>query len=136
MLPASLELAAGFAVALCGAVALATLLHGRDDGLALAMLCAAVAYVACWGRRTRDSLTVGPVFWLCYNGFVEHRYGALGRPGIHDGIALGLLAASSLAPGLLRAATGLASARRRFQKGSLQPFEPPPPDRDDTSSWN
>lgn len=136
LLPASFAFAVAFTVAMVTTVALATLLRGHDRDAALALLCAAAAYVGCWSRGMRATPAIGPLFWLCYNAFVENRYGELGWHGARDAAALALLTAAGLVPALVRAATIALSARRRFQRGGLQPFIPPPADRRHTSRWN
>ncbi|MFC5905885.1 hypothetical protein [Streptacidiphilus monticola] len=136
VLPASLQLGVAFATALCAGIALASLLHGREGGLSLALLCIAAGYAACWARDVAAGLVVGPVFWLCYDGFVEHRYGVLGWHGASDLPALGFLCAAGLLPGLVRAVGLVCTVRRRFQRVTLKPFEPQLPEPGHPSTWN
>jgi hypothetical protein len=49
------------------------------------------------GMRTRTALAAALTGWLLVDGFVEHRYGALGFDGRHDLAVLTLLTGLALA---------------------------------------
>jgi hypothetical protein len=124
-----------------GVAAVASLFAGavttpKHALLGLVLIGAACTAVGRKGSGLRAALVVGPVFWLFFDAFVEHRDGTLGWNGTADAVSLGTLTALAALPVLLRAVHSLWTARRRFRRAGLEWFEPEMPERKHPSAWN
>jgi hypothetical protein len=90
------------------------------------------------------SSVIGFVFWLFFDGFVVHRGGVLGWDPQADAVPLAVLVAAgilgsalgTLAPHVRAAWAGLRTARRRFRRGSLEPFTVELPSPGHPWFWN
>jgi hypothetical protein len=76
------------------------------------------------------------MFWLFFDGFVEHRDGILGWNGWTDTWRFAALVAVAALPVAARGARGLWTARTRLRRASLEWFEPEMPERRHPSAWN
>jgi hypothetical protein len=135
-MPTPLLFVLAFGVAAAVSVFAGAVTTPKHAAVGLVLVGAACAAVARRGSGVRTVLVVVPVFWLCFDGFVEHRYGVLGWSGTSDAWRLAALFAAAVLPALGRALHGLWTARRRFRRASLEWFEPEMPERKHPSAWN
>ncbi|MEY9849469.1 hypothetical protein [Streptacidiphilus sp. MAP5-3] len=135
-LPTSLLFVLAFGIAAVAALFAGAVTSPRHAVVGLVMVGLACAVVTRRGSGLRAALVVVPVFWLFYDGFVEHRDGTLGWAGWTDAWRLAALVAMAALPALVRAAVGLWTARSRFRRASLESFEPEMPSRRHPSAWN
>ncbi|WP_370096929.1 hypothetical protein [Streptacidiphilus sp. MAP12-20] len=135
-MPTPLLFVLAFGVAAAASVFVGAVTTPKHAAVGLVLVGAACLAVARRGRGLRAVLVVGPVFWLCFDGFVEHRYGVLGWSGATDAWRLAALVAVAALPGFTRALRGLWTARRRFRRASLEWYEPEMPERKHPSAWN
>ncbi|WP_037601284.1 hypothetical protein [Streptacidiphilus rugosus] len=135
-MPTPLLFVLAFGVAAAVSVFAGAVTTPKHAVLGLVVVGAACAAVTRRGSGPRAALVVVPVFWLCFDGFVEHRFGVLGWNGTTDAYRLAALLAAALLPFLGRALHGVRTARRRFRRASLEWFEPEMPERTHPSAWN
>jgi hypothetical protein len=135
-MPTPLLFVVAFGVALAASVLVGAVTTPRHALVGLALVGLACLGVARRGKDLRAALLVAPVFWLCFDGFVEHRDGTLGWDGWAEAWRLAALLAAALLPLVARGAHGLWTARKRFRRASLEWFEPDMPERRHPSAWN
>jgi hypothetical protein len=135
-MPTSLLFVLAFGVAAAVSVLAGAMTTPKHAVVGLVLVGAACAAVTRRGSGIRAVLVVVPVFWLCFDGFVEHRFGVLGWNGTSDACRLAALFAAALLPSLFRALRGVVTARSRFRRASLEWFEPEMPARKHPSAWN
>lgn len=135
-LPTPLLFVLAFGVAAVVALFAGAVTSPKHAVVGLVMVGLAAAGVTRRGTGLRAALVVVPVFWLFFDGFVEHRDGTLGWAGWTDAWRLAALVAMAALPALVRGAVGLWTARSRFRRASLEWFEPEMPSRHDPSAWN
>ncbi|WP_165845581.1 hypothetical protein [Streptacidiphilus pinicola] len=135
-MPTPLLFVVAFGVAAVASVVVGALATPKHAVVGLVLVGVACAAVARRGRNLGAALVIAPVFWLCYDGFVEHRDGVLGWGGWTETWRLAVLLAAAALPLLVRGVRRLWSARTRFRRGSLEWFEPEMPERGHPSAWN
>ena len=135
-MPTPLLFVVAFGVALTASVVVGAVATPKHALVGLVLVGAACAAVGRRGKNLRAALVIAPVFWLCYDGFVEHRDGVLGWGGWTETWRLAALLGAAVLPLIARGAHGLWTARKRFRKASLEWFEPEMPERKHPSAWN
>ncbi|WP_152627123.1 hypothetical protein [Streptacidiphilus melanogenes] len=135
-MPTPLLFVVAFGVALAASVFVGAVTTPKHAVVGLVMVGAVCVGVARRGKDLRAALVVAPVFWLCFDGFVEHRDGVLGWDGWTEVWRLTALLGAALLPLLARGVHGVWTARTRFRQASLEWFEPEMPERKHPSAWN
>jgi hypothetical protein len=135
-MPTPLLFVVAFGVALVASVLAGAVTTPKHAVVGLVLVGAACVAVSRRGSGLRAALVITPVFWLCFDGFVEHRDGTLGWNGWTEAWRLAALLGAALLPVAARGVQGLWTARRRFRRASLEWFEPEMPERKHPSAWN
>lgn len=135
-MPTPLLFVVAFGVALVASVLAGAVTTPEHAVVGLVLVGTACAAVARRGKDLRAALVVGPMFWLFFDGFVEHRDGTLGWDGWTETWRLAVLLAAAALPLVVRGARGRWTARTRFRRASLEWYEPEMPERRHPSAWN